>query len=223
MIIINYPHSFADVKQLIINQLLDMHSFRNSIVLTLLLTLGSWTMAVAGESATTTNTDLRIRIEKTDDSRKIQLVYQATNLQSVNIRVVDSEGFTLYQTRMRDEVNFLKTISFEKVPTGTYFIEVNTADGNFREPVVIQDELEALSFTVNPYREAGKYVLSVAGQKEVNVEVYDQNSQILFSGLVTLSPESGGKLFDLSQVWGDSATFKISTETTTAYHTVELP
>lgn len=200
-----------------------MHSFRNSIVLTLLLTLGSWTMAVAGESATTTNTDLRIRIEKTDDSRKIQLVYQATNLQSVNIRVVDSEGFTLYQTRMRDEVNFLKTISFEKVPTGTYFIEVNTVDANFRESVVIQDEQEKLSFTVNPYREAGKYVLSVAGQKEVNVEVYDQNSQILFSGLVTLSPESGGKLFDLSQVWGGSATFKISTGTTTAYHTVELP
>lgn len=200
-----------------------MHSFRNSIVLTLLLTLGSWTMAVAGEDATTTDAGLRIRIEKTDDSRKIQLVYQATHLQPVNIRVVDEAGFTLYQTRMRDEVNFLKTISFEKVPTGTYFIEVNTADGNFRESVLIQDEQEALAFTVSPYRDSGKFVLSVADQKEVNVEVYDQNSQILFSGLVALSPESGGKLFDLSQVWGDSATFKISTDTTTAYHTVELP
>lgn len=206
----------------IINQLLDMHSFRNSIVLTLLLTLGSLTFAVAGEDATTTNADLRIRIEKTDDSRKIQLVYQATNLQSVNIRVVDAEGFTLYQTRMRDEVNFLKTISFEKVPAGTYFIEVNTADASFRESVEILDEEESLTFSVSPYNEAGKYVLSVADQEEVEVEIYDQNSQLLFTGMVSLSPESGSKLFDLSQVWGNSATFKISTATTSVFHTVVL-
>lgn len=199
-----------------------MHSFRNSIVLTLLLTLGSWTMAVAGESATTTDADLRIRIEKTDDSRKIQLVYQATNLQPVNIRVVDADGFTLYQTRMRDEVNFLKTISFENVPSGTYFIEVNTTEGNFREPVVIQEKQENLSFSVNEYKEPGKYVLTVADQEEVEVEIYDQDSQLLFSGAVALSPESGGKLFDLSQVWGNSATFKISTDKNTVYQTVAL-
>lgn len=200
-----------------------MHSFRNSIVLTLLLTLGSWTMAVAGEDATTTDTDLRIRIEKTDDSRKIQLVYQSANLQSVNIRVVDAEGFTLYQTRMRDEVNFLKTISFEEVPTGTYFIEVSTAAGNFRESVEIQDENELLSFSLTPYTETGKYVLSVANQKEVDVEIYDQNSLLIYDGMVDLSSDSGAKLFDLSQVWGNTATFKITTDTTTAYHTVELP
>lgn len=200
-----------------------MHSFRNSIVLTLLLTLGSWTMAVAGEDATTTDTDLRIRIEKTDDSRKIQLVYQSANLQSVNIRVVDAVGVTLYQTRMRDEVNFLKTISFEQVPTGTYFIEVNTAEGNFRESVEIQDENELLSFSLTPYKESGKYVLTVPDQKEVDVEIYDQNSQLLYTGLVDLSSDSGTKLFDLSHVWGHSATFKITTDTATAYQTVELP
>lgn len=179
-------------------------------------------MAVAGESATTTDADLRIRIEKTDDSRKIQLVYQATNLQPVNIRVVDADGFTLYQTRMRDEVNFLKTISFENVPSGTYFIEVNTTEGNFREPVVIQEKQENLSFSVNEYKEPGKYVLTVADQEEVEVEIYDQDSQLLFSGAVALSPESGGKLFDLSQVWGNSATFKISTDKNTVYQTVAL-
>lgn len=199
-----------------------MHSFRNSIVLTLLLTLGSWTMAVAGESATTNDADLRIRIEKTDDSRKIQLVYQSSNLQPVNIRVVDADGFTLYQTRMRDKVNFLKTISFENVPTGTYFIEVNTTDRKFREPVVIQEQQEDLSFSVNEYKEPGKYVLTVADQEEVEVEIYDQDSELLFSGVVALSPESGGKLFDLSQVWGNSATFKISTDNSSVYHTVAL-
>lgn len=200
-----------------------MHSFRNSIVLTLLLTLGSWTMAVAGESATTTDTDLRIRIEKTDDSRKIQLVYQSANLQPVNIRVVDADGFTLYQTRMRDKVNFLKTISFEQVPTGTYFIEVSTAEGNFRETVEIKDEQEPLSFSLNPYKDTGKYVLSVADQKAVDVEIYDQDSQLIFSGMVDLASDSGAKLFDLSQVWGNTATFKITTDTASAYRTVDLP
>lgn len=199
-----------------------MHSFRNSIILTLMLTLGSLTMGVAGEDATTTGNDLRIRIQKTEDSRKIQLVYQATNLQPVNIRVVDAEGFTLYQTRMRDEVNFLKTISFEEVPSGTYFIEVDTDGETFREAIEIAEEKEELAFSLNPYQESEKFILSVANEEEVKVEIYDQHSELIFSDLVSLSEESNAKLFDLSNVWGSSATFKISTETASAYHTVAL-
>ena len=198
-----------------------MHSFPIKSVMTLLFLIGGWSLSVSGKDATTTDPAPRIRIEKTEDSRKIQLVYQSATVQPVSIRVVDADGTTLYQARMRDEVNFRKTISFEAVPQGTYFVEVFTDDVEFRESVQIAAETATLEAKLFPYAEEGKWILSAPGESNVWVEVYDQSNDVLFSGNVNLE-DAGSRVFDLSQVWGNTVSFRIANGETSTLQTVAL-
>ncbi len=199
-----------------------MHSFPMKSVMSLLFLVGSLGVTLAGKDATTTDPTPRIKLIQTDDSRKINLVYQSATVQPVSIRVVDAEGNTLYKTRMVNEVNFMQTLSFEEVPMGTYYVEVRTEEVSFREAVRIDGSPVALQAHVSPYAERGKFLLSVPGETSVNVEIFDYSENLLFSGEVNLEETSGSKLFDLSQVWGNTALFVVSNEVGVVYQSISL-
>lgn len=188
-----------------------MNTFKFQTVKALMFALISLTFVVDGKGSTTTDAEPRIILVKADDSRKVQLVYQSAYQTPVEIRVLDEAGNTLYNTRLVNEVNFQRMLSFEELPWGTYFVEVESEEVSYREAVSFDQGNTSLDANISPYAENGKYVLTVPGVESAEVEIYDDYSNLVYSGTVEMDQDSESRLFDLRQVRGAGVSFRIST------------
>lgn len=199
-----------------------MKTFKFQTVKALMFALISLTFVVDGKGSTTTDAEPRVYLVKTDDSRKVQLVYQAAHQVPVEIKVLDESGHTLYKSIQKNEVNFQKLLSFEELPSGTYFIEVQSEEVSYREAVTFDLQEQELEVNLFPYNESGKVVLTIPGATTAEVEIFDDYSNLVYSGQVTLDPETDSQLFDLRQVRGRSVSFRVSTEEATSVENYSL-
>ena len=202
-----------------------MHSFRFKQALVMMFVLGGLSQPVIGKDATTRDSEPKsiVRLEKADNPRTVQVVYQSTTVQPVTIRVVDAQGYSLYSVKLKDEVNFRKAISFSEVPDGTYFIEVSGEGVNFRQPVTIDaPEASSLEAVIYPYPVVGRWILVVPGEEEVNVEITNQKAEVIFSELVKLDQESHGRVLDLRQVNDNNLTVRVSNGSSVVMKTIAL-
>jgi hypothetical protein len=136
-------------------------------------------VALAGDPLKNENTEIQVvRIDET----LFELNYLRNSSSIIRIKIINEEGITVYSERLR-EGKFSRPYNLEKLPSGTYTLEVKDEQGVYRHTLDNHPSTSPLQFTsvrinkVDDQRH--KVTLYTTEATEVLIRVYDENSTLL--------------------------------------------
>jgi len=188
--------------------------------LTVALLLVVATAFATEKDKSTKKADTKVAVVN-NSPNKYKLVYLEKEPAKVRLSLTNESGQTLHQETIKSEGGFSRPFDFEKLPEGDYTFSVKSNKGEeITEKVTIEKPKVEKNFAADVLNvnDNKKFRLAVVNKDKsampTKIKLYNENGGLLLEE--TVEQFYGfRKIYDLSQVEGESFNFTISNETGT--------
>jgi|SRR6266850_462785 len=122
----------------------------------------------------------RMAVVKTGEI--IKVIYESSDASQVKVTISDADGNEVFAERVESNAGFIRPYNFSLLPKGDYKISVTDKAGEFSEKISTRDK-EWIANVARLNTADEKYIVAVPyqGPGEVDIRVYDQNEQLVYS------------------------------------------
>ncbi len=174
-------------------------------LLVVLLTVFSAASIKAKPESTASTAFCKVVAEQTDKMYKV--VYNSPVKENVTIEIYNKDKEVVHSEKVSGTNGFIKRYNLQYLSLGEYDIVVKSSDYVFEENI----DLGGISKFNVQLKNTGKNVSFVGSHpdaKELNVYIYDQNNELLYSDEIK-GVKQVNKLYNLEKVMGRSVSFLI--------------
>ena len=156
--------------------------------------------------------ELKVQVlAKADQTFKV--IYEAEEKAAVAVTIYDANKQRIFSDIITNTDGFSKPYNFSNLPEGKYTFEIESNGVKSTEIVsnLKKESRPAMKAFVIPLKESGKFQLMVMSNNmsPVTISILDNNNKVLHKESVD-SPETFGKVYDLSDVENGEARFVVS-------------
>ena len=174
-----------------------------------LLSMATFTLSAADPG----DKELKVQVlAKADQTFKV--IYKAEEKSAVAVTIYNANKKRIFSDIITNTDGFSKPSNFSNLPEGEYTFEIESNGVKSTEIVsnLKRENRPALKAFVMPMQESGKFQLMVMSNnmEPVTISILDRNNQVLHKESVD-SPETFGKVYNLSDVKDSEARFVVST------------
>ena len=158
------------------------------------------------------NADFYLHVKK-EQGKTIR--FTLNDVKQSNLSIIDADEKVVYTENAAGKEGVTRSYNLNELPTGTYFLEVETSAKIARYEIKVSDKAAVLSKkaireTYKPVLKADKgfVTLNIANTEKsaVGVKIYDSNENEVYSETLK-NASSVNKRFDVSNLNGDNYTF----------------
>jgi hypothetical protein len=156
--------------------------------------------------------ELKVQVlAKADQTFKV--IYEAEEKAAVAVTIYDANKQRIFSDIITNTDGFSKPYNFSNLPEGKYTFEIESNGVKSTEIVsnLKKESRPAMKAFVIPLKESGKFQLMVMSNNmsPVTISILDSDNKVLHKESVD-SPETFGKVYDLSDIEDGEARFVVS-------------